>query len=92
MKTKINEKKEEIKKPVQKFRSGNVSATIWDKEIDVNNKKVTIYTVSIERSYKDGDDWKKTNTYNKNDLIKLKVVLDKATEFLYLNDDEEYIY
>lgn len=78
-------------KPVKKFRAGNVTATIWSKEIALEGRKelVTVYNTSITKSYKDGEEWKTTDSYNRDDLIKVHVVLQKTIEFLYLKEDEE---
>ena len=83
------EQKSEI---VGKFRSGLVSATVFEKEIEFDKRKVKVYNVSVKKSYvhkdKDGkEEWKETNNYDKNDLVKLKVVIDKTIEFLYLNEE-----
>jgi len=87
------EQTEQKKKPEQKFRAGSVTATIWAKDIEVtrDGKKtsVTVYNTEIVKNYKDGEEWKKTNNFGKDDLVKLQVVLAKATEFLYLNEDSE---
>jgi hypothetical protein len=80
------------KGPVKKFRAGAVSATVWDnpgKEFD--GKEPTTYsTISLERSYKDKDgSWKTTNSLRINDLPKVAVVVNKAYEYLVLNNSAE---
>jgi len=85
------EKSATTNKPEQKFRAGSVTATIWGKEIKIEGRKdlVTVYNTEFAKSYKDGEEWKKTNNYNRDDLVKLQVVLAKTLEFLYLNEEEE---
>lgn len=88
MKTKTESKG--TNKPEQKFRAGSITATIWAKEVPSRDKKtmVTLYNTEIVKNYKDGEEWKKTNNFNKEDLIKVSVVLNKVVEFLYLNEED----
>lgn len=79
------------KHPEKKFRAGAISATIWTNEkIEEDGKKTAYKTISIERSYTDKDgNWKNTNSLRTTDLPKAKLVLDKAYEYLTLNEEEE---
>jgi len=80
--------------PEKKFRSGAIAATIWSNEAVRDGNKVSYKTVSFERSYKDKDEWKTTNSLRTIDLPKAILVLSKAYEYLALNSDvlEEDIY
>lgn len=91
MKNEVKTTKPQGNKPAQKFRAGSVTATVWSKEITVKDRKepVTVYNTEFTKNYKDGEEWKKTNNFNRDDLIKLKVVLDKTIDFLYLNEEED---
>jgi hypothetical protein len=76
-------------KPEQKFRVGNISATIWNNESKKDGKINQFKTVSFERNYKDKDDeWQTSNSLTVNDLPKAMVVLGKAYEFLALKQLE----
>jgi len=76
----------EKKRPEKKFRAGAVTATIWKNQTE-DNKEYS--TVSFERSYKDKNgEWKTTNSLRVNDLPKAAMVLNKAYEFLALNEKE----
>ncbi|MBD3361320.1 hypothetical protein GF358_00855 [Candidatus Woesearchaeota archaeon] len=74
------------KTPVQKFRAGTVTASIWENTSkDGNHFK----SVSFEKGYKDNNgDWKQTNNLSVGDLPKAIVVLSKAYEALALKDLE----
>ena len=63
-----------INKPVHEIRLGSVRAAIWA-NITQNGVR---HSVTISRSYRVGNDWKKTNSYGKEDLL----VLEKITELL----------
>lgn len=77
-------------KPEQKFRVGNISATVWNNEAKRDGKISQFKTVSFERNYKDKDDeWQTSNSLAVGDLPKAMVVLGKAYEFLALKQIEK---
>ena len=55
-------------KPIGKYRKGQVTLTVWNNEKEVNGIKTEYQTFQIEKSYKDGEEWKTTNTFQKKDL------------------------
>jgi hypothetical protein len=61
-------------KPPAKFRLGYVTATVW--------KNDTFYNVDLSKSYKDGNDWKETNSLGHGDLLNAARVLQRAEEFI----------
>ena len=79
------------KKPYKKVRSGSITATIWENEVNVEGKKELqkVYNVNIERSYKDKEDnWKTTNQFRQGDLPRLILVAQKAYEILSLSEKD----
>ncbi|NJL44473.1 MAG: hypothetical protein HC945_04145 [Nitrosarchaeum sp.] len=76
--------------PVKKFRAGALTATIWENTNTTSDGRTEGYrTVTFERSYKDKDNsWKTTNTLRMNDLPRAALVLQKAYEYLALQDAE----
>lgn len=75
--------------PEKKFSTGAITATIWK---NTGKKKdgdeFDYYTVGIDRRYKDGDEWKSSNSFRLNDLPKLGVVCNKAYEYLVLKEQD----
>jgi hypothetical protein len=61
-------------RPVDEVRIGNISANIWRN----SGEKGDFYTVTLERSYKDGDQWKSTHNLGRDDLLEAAKVLDRA--------------
>jgi len=77
-------------KPDKKLQSGQISATIWKKQIEVKNNEVDVYSVEIVKNYKnEKGEWNKTSSFNKNELINVKVVLDEAIKELFLKNELE---
>ncbi|MBI4139428.1 hypothetical protein HY483_00525 [Candidatus Woesearchaeota archaeon] len=69
--------------PVRKFRAGLIHATVWNN----SNVKGEFKTVTFEKRYKKGDEWKSTNSLGVNDLAKAIVVLTRAFDFVALNEN-----
>ena len=73
--------------PLKKIRSGAISATIWENHQEKDGKQFSFQSVTLERNYKDKDDnWQSTNNLRSLDLPKAILVLQKAYEFIALNE------
>ena len=71
-----------MNKPVKKFRAGAVSAAVWENQTE----KGSFASISLQRSYKDKEEWKTTNSFNVNDLPKAMLVLNQAFKYLMLKE------
>lgn len=69
--------------PEKKFRTGLIQATVWNN----HNEKGDYKTVTFEKRYKKGEEWKTTNSFNANDIAKAIVVLTKAFEYVALKEE-----
>lgn len=76
---------ENKKKPVFKSRSGVIDCAVWKQE----GEKGDFLTVSIIRSYKDGEEWKQTNSFRINDIPVIQVVLQKAFEYAKFDENSK---
>lgn len=66
-------------KPIHEIRLGAVKATIWENETD-NGKR---HNVQIARLYKDGDEWKQTTSFGRDDLPLVSKVSNMAHTFIF---------
>jgi hypothetical protein len=64
--------------PVHKIRYGTISAGIWRQETETGS----LFNVSFQRSYKDGDVWKNSNSFGRNDLLVLSLISTRAYEWI----------
>ena len=64
----------EKSKPVKTIRLGSVEASIWENE---NDGRKT-HSVTFKRSYKDGEEWKTSDSYWTEHLLLLAKVADLA--------------
>ncbi|MCK4981962.1 MAG: hypothetical protein KAS17_03510 [Victivallaceae bacterium] len=72
-------------KPIKKFSTGNVQASIWRNQTMVNGAPKEFFSVSVERSYKDKQgNWNNTNSLRTTDIPKAQLALSEAYRFLNL--------
>jgi hypothetical protein len=67
--------------PVHEVRLGAVKATIWENDTSVGTRR----NVTVARLYKDGDDWKQTESFGRDDLPLLAKVVDLAHSWIFEN-------
>ena len=75
-------------KPITEIRIGAIKATIWQNGTADQPR----YNVTFSRLYKDGDSWKSTPSFGRNDLLLLAKVADLAHSRIFqlaLPDDAE---
>ena len=78
--------------PEKKIRAGAVSATIWKNKQSNDQGEYEFRSVSLERNYKDKEgNWKSTNSFRAQDLPKAALVLNKAYEYLMLENKESLV-
>jgi len=72
-------KQAEKQKPVHEIRLGRIKAAIWENETDNGTR----HNVTISRLYKDGDQWKQTTSFGREDLPLVAKVADLAHTWTY---------
>ena len=67
--------------PIAKFKAGAVSSALWENEIEVNGKTVTILKATVQRRYKDKDgNWQSSGSFSRNEIPLAVHCLQKAFE------------
>lgn len=75
-------------KPVAKFKAGMVSAAIWENQIEVKGKTVTMLKATVQRRYKDKDgDWKSSQSFSRNEIPLAIYCLQQAFEKMLGEND-----
>ena len=72
-------------KPISEVRIGRVKAAIWPNETEGRTR----HNVTFSRLYKDGDQWKSTQSFSRNDLLLLAKVADQAHSRIFELQQEE---
>jgi len=65
--------------PVHEVRLGRIRAAIWENE----TQNGTRHNVTITRLYKDGDAWKDSSSFGRDDLPLVAKVLDHAHTWIF---------
>ncbi len=76
-------------KPDKAFRCGAVQAAIWANRRVIDNAIVEVYSIRIDKSYKAGEEWKRTTSFAPEDLPKVSVVAMACYEHLRLRSSED---
>ena len=66
-------------KPVHELRLGSIKAAVWKNETESGVR----YNVTCNRLYKDGDQWKSTDSFGRDDLLVLAKVADQAHSWIH---------
>ncbi len=66
-------------KPVHEIRMGRIKAAIWANETDNGTR----HNVTITRLYKDGDDWKTSTSFGREELPLVSKVADLVHTWIY---------
>jgi hypothetical protein len=69
-------------KPVKVFRIRGVSASVFQNQSSSDGRDVTFYKVALQRTYKDGREFKHTTSFGRDDLPVARHVLQQAWEFI----------
>ncbi len=68
-------------RPVHEIRMGLIKAAIWGNTTEEGIR----HNVTFERRYRDGEEWKSTHSYGRDDLLTLAKVADEAHTWIVAN-------
>src|SRR5207253_9594007 len=66
-------------RPAHEIRLGRIKATIWANQGDNG----PWYNVKLSRSYKDGEEWKSTTSFGRDELLTVAKVADLANSCIH---------
>lgn len=66
-------------RPVHEIRFGRIKAAIWENETEVGMR----HNVTISRIYKDGDQWKSSESFGRDDLPLVMKVANIAHTWIF---------
>ena len=55
-------------KPVWKTQAGVISVALWQNDAMIGGRSVKMLKATIERRYKDGEEWKSSSSFGRNDV------------------------
>lgn len=66
-------------KPAQEIRLGPIKAAIWENTVG----EIIKHNVTLSRLYKEGEGWKQTDSFGRDDLLLVAKVADKAHSWIF---------
>ncbi len=74
----IPSKKPAPAKPVYEIRVGGIRASIWRNDTDKGPR----YNTTFDRSYRDGEEWKTSDSFGRDDLLTLGFVAQESLRWI----------
>lgn len=68
-----------VKRPVHEIRFGRVKAAIWENETSQGVR----HNVTFQRIYREGETWKTSDSFGRDDLYLVQKVADLAHTWIY---------
>ncbi|MEM9585894.1 MAG: hypothetical protein AAGA03_01330 [Planctomycetota bacterium] len=59
---------------------GTLTAAVWGNQAEQDGKSYTRYSVTLEKRYRDGDQWKSAKSFNANELLSVAYLANQAYE------------
>jgi len=69
-------------KPEHVVKCGGIQIAVWSNE----TSKGTFQSITIDKSYKDGETWKRTKSFKPSDLVKVQLGITEILKYLYVKD------
>ncbi|MBM3835915.1 MAG: hypothetical protein FJ403_22155 [Verrucomicrobia bacterium] len=66
-------------KPAHEVRFGAIKATIWENSVGEGTK----FNVTFSRIYKDGEEWRSSESFGRDDLLLVAKVADEAHSWIH---------
>ena len=74
-------------KPIHSIRVGAIQVSIWENPL--KDGSGVIRSVTITKSYKQGEEWKQTTSFKMADLPLIQLAMNEALEFHYIKADPD---
>ncbi len=71
-------------KPVHEIRLNGVQASIWKNETSVGPR----YNTTVLRYYRDGEEWKTSDSFGRDDLLTLSFIAQEVLRWIMLQKEQ----
>jgi len=75
--------------PVAKFKAGTVASAVWENQMNINGKSITVLKATVQRRYKDksSGEWKSSGSFGRNEIPLAIFCLQRALEKIIDNQN-----
>ena len=78
-----------MSRPERKFRCGPITASLFADGRVINGEMVKLYSITFDKAYKDGPEWKHTHSFVTEDLLKIAILADTVYRHLRLRSTDD---
>ena len=75
-------------KPAHEIRMGRIKATVWANKMSTDDGERIRHSVQLARLYKDGEQWKESTSFGRDELPLVAKVADLAHSWIYEHGKE----
>ena len=72
-------------KPIHEVRLGTIKAAVWKNETETGAR----YNVTFGRIYKDGDSWRTSDSFSRDDLLVVEKVAGRTFAWIHQQEQED---
>lgn len=74
-----------MSKPVETLsvpagKGTTLNASIWENQVERDRQRFTTYSITIERRYRDGEEWKSSKSFRASELLQVAYLANRAFE------------
>ena len=69
-------------KPIKTFRVRSVSASVFENSTFADGQEVRFYKVNLQRTFKQGDEFKHNACFGRDEIPLARLVLERAWEYV----------
>ena len=77
---------ENTKRPIHEVRLGLIKAAVWKNETETGVR----YNATLSRLYRDGEQWKSTESFGRDDLLLVAKVADLTHSWICAQNQEDH--
>ena len=61
-------------------KGSTLNASIWENQVQRDRERFTTYSITIERRYRDGEEWKSSKSFRPTELLQIAYLANQAYE------------
>lgn len=73
----------ENNKPAVVFKARGVSASVFANRVQANGGEFTMYKTALTKTYKDGNEFKRTSSFTRDEIPVAQMLLAKAYDWIH---------
>lgn len=76
-------------KPVKVFKCKSITASVFANLVKANGGEFTMHKVSLQRTYREGEEFKHVSSFGRDDIPVARMLLEDAYRFIHEREAEQ---